>query len=111
MPVDMILLAEYHQALGPGPARMVAELFVEQIELRLSTIQSAVTAGDLAAVRNEAHAMKGSAAQMGAEPLRALASELVQVSDIAAASGLAARLPAMVEECRTAISHWLAGAA
>lgn len=54
----------------------VTELFKQTAAERLPKLRSACEALDLAQVSKLAHAVKGSAAQVGAEPLRVLAAQL-----------------------------------
>lgn len=56
-------------------ARMI-DLFLELGPERLEAIQAAVSSGDLEQIERVAHSLKSSAANLGAERLRARAAEL-----------------------------------
>jgi histidine phosphotransfer protein HptB len=67
-------------------------IFAEDTPLRLAELQKSMAAGDRVVFTRAAHSIKGSASNLGALQLRALASELEQRSKTEELPALAARL-------------------
>jgi HPt (histidine-containing phosphotransfer) domain-containing protein len=70
----------------------IISIFVEDTPLRLAELQKSMAAGDRIIFTRAAHSIKGSASNLGAMQLRALASELEQRSKTEELSTLDARL-------------------
>ena len=77
--------------------RDVISLFREDTLARLQQLRDAVGQGDAAGLRRQAHIIKGSATQLGADLMAALCQELEQRS----LRGETSALPAMLEKLRT----------
>ena len=60
-------------------AQRIIRRFLEGMPGQLEALAEAVNAGDGAAVRNEAHAIKGAAANVGGQLIRQFASKLEQL--------------------------------
>jgi HPt (histidine-containing phosphotransfer) domain-containing protein len=60
----------------------VSMLFRSTTEERVERMRAAVASGDRFQIGRLSHAMKGSAAQVGAEPLRAYAASLEQEAEL-----------------------------
>ncbi|MGE0552849.1 MAG: Hpt domain-containing protein [Gemmatimonadales bacterium] len=70
--VDEALLESYRVLQDEGQPDLVTELidvFLEDLPGRLAAVQAAVDLGDPQAIRSAAHALKGSAASIGAARL------------------------------------------
>lgn len=56
--------------------REIVTIFLEDTPQRIAELKAARASGDLARLGRAAHSIKGSASNLGAEPLRALAERL-----------------------------------
>lgn len=77
--IDWPQLLMLRDLQDPGEPDVVAELiamFLADSAERMSRVQEAARAGDVRAIGLEAHALKGSAALLGAEHLRLAAGEV-----------------------------------
>jgi HPt (histidine-containing phosphotransfer) domain-containing protein len=83
----------------------VVSLFRTSAEERLVKLRLFIEAGDATQVSRLAHAMKGSAAQVGAESLRAMAAALEKESGQLDRAALFARLDGFADEVRLALAQ------
>lgn len=77
--LDTTLLAGLRGLQQPGqpnPLKDLGELFLRDARARLQTLESAMASRDAAEVARTAHALKGSASNLGARRLSALCAEL-----------------------------------
>ncbi len=77
VPLDLDRLAEI-AGDDEGFARELVTLFLEDAATHLDTLTVAIEQGEAEVVREIAHTLKGSASNVGAEPIRGLAYELEQ---------------------------------
>ncbi|MCS6243159.1 MAG: PAS domain S-box protein [Opitutus sp.] len=81
----------------------ILKSFGANLENQLQAIRTAVAAQDLTAISRAAHALKGAAANLGAEPLRAACHAMeaaAKAQDLASASGSAADIEKAAQELR-----------
>lgn len=93
---------------APDMLIYVAELFVEQLELRMTALHTAVNNGELEVVQQAAHTLQGSCANVGAERMARLCKELqtaARTNDQAGVAEVAARLGAEAERVKQALRH------
>lgn len=74
--LDPSALAALEEVVGAAASAEIARLFCEDSEGRVARGGAALELGDLAAVAREFHALKSSAATLGARRLAALAARL-----------------------------------
>ena len=95
LPEELRLLAEV------GDSEAVAEVisvFQSDTQARIRTLHPALAAGDAARLRAQAHAIKGSAAQVGARQVAEISRE-IEVAAVAGDLGrVAGLLPALESE-------------
>jgi len=85
----------------------LVELFLADAEPKLAALREAVPRGDAETVQKEAHALKGSCANFGAEPMAAVCECLQSAGrsgNLVNASELLALLEAEFERVRVALS-------
>lgn len=90
--------------------RAIVEMFLQQGPGRLAAIVEAAQEGDAVALESSAHALKGSAATLGLERVRALSLGLEQLGESGSTAGAQARLEELkvaVEEGLEALRHAL----
>ena len=87
----------------PDLVPLVIETFVVDARERMARARAAALGGDLTAVTHEAHAMRGSAGLIGAEPLRRDAERLER----AARSGDAAAIDHLLERTEASLAATL----
>ena len=68
-------------ASDPDMAELV-QFFVDEIDDRVTTIQTTAQTNDIAGLRTVAHQLKGAAAGYGFEPISRTASELERLIDV-----------------------------
>ena len=81
-PIDRTVLDTLRDLREPGQPDVLTELidlFLEDTPPRLAAVRDAVTRHDGDALRQAAHALKGSAASLGATEVRSLCAELEQL--------------------------------
>ena len=81
----------------------ILKTFGSNLENQLQGIRSAVDAQDLTAISRAAHALKGAAANLSAEPLRVACQameEAAKAKNLATASGTAAAIEKAAQELR-----------
>jgi HPt (histidine-containing phosphotransfer) domain-containing protein len=77
--LDPTMLDSFRSLRVPGQPDPVAELvdlFLEDLPNRLAALRSAVTEGNLPAVKSASHTLKGSASNVGGRRLAALCADL-----------------------------------
>jgi HPt (histidine-containing phosphotransfer) domain-containing protein len=113
LPVDPEVLDMLGDLQGPGEPDVLTELvtlFLRDTPERLDAIDRALGAGDLDAVSRTAHALKGSAANLGAVALQGLAACVevqARTADLAAARREAAALSAEYARVKGHLTHVL----
>ena len=84
----------------------LVEFFVEEIDDRISTIQSTAQSDDMAGLRTVAHQLKGAAGGYGFEPISQTAGELERLIDATEADKVTEAIREQVDElislCRRA---------
>jgi two-component system sensor histidine kinase/response regulator len=75
--------------------RAVVEMFLEEGPKRLAQIGAAVQAGDPRGLESSAHSLKGSAAILGLERVRALSLALEDLGESGSVAGAEARMKAL----------------
>jgi HPt (histidine-containing phosphotransfer) domain-containing protein len=95
-----IALAELRERLDGDDAllRDMVQLFLEGLDERWAKLEEVVDGADMNAVHRQAHALKGSAANLGAHLLYEVMTEL----DSCAKAGETARLPETLARARAA---------
>lgn len=107
--LDIAALNDLKDMLGEALAE-IAESFLEGLDGEVGAIQQALGA-DAPAVRAAAHSLKGSAGNMGARGLAALASHIEKAAvegDLARCAVLAGDLPAVAVQARQALQGYIA---
>jgi len=113
--LDSFVIAELKELAGPGDKAFMAELagtYLKDLPGRLAAIRAAAEARDPEALRQAAHALKGSSANIGAQRLQKVCLLLEDIgrsgsSEVAAA--LLADLDAEAAGARTALETLAAG--
>jgi HPt (histidine-containing phosphotransfer) domain-containing protein len=98
--------AMVHVGEDPEVLRAIVEMFLEQGPERLGQIAAAVQAGDAGGLESSAHALKGSAAILGLERVRALSLALEDLGESGSVAGAEERMDALsgaLEEGMTAL--------
>jgi histidine phosphotransfer protein HptB len=80
----------------------IVGIFLEDTPLRLRELRESFAAGDQPTFTRTAHSIKGSASNLGAVRLRALAEKLEHASKGGNLAGLDAEIPAMEAEFNSA---------
>ena len=79
-PIDRALLAKLREALGSAIGQAILP-FLEDMPVYLEQMDQAAAAGDVALLRNAAHAIKGASGNLGAVMLAAVAREIEEHAD------------------------------
>lgn len=109
--LDQGVLEALRRLQEPGEPDVVMDvvtLFCSDTSTRLGLARTAVKAGDVAAIVDVAHQLKGSSALIGAERMSRLASQLHDAArhgDLGPAPDLVAALSAAFEETRLALEQ------
>ncbi len=74
--LDEAILHSLAAAIPPAQLRKLYDMGLADIEKRLARMKEAAITGDLATIRREAHAIKGSCGMVGARELHALAAAI-----------------------------------
>jgi HPt (histidine-containing phosphotransfer) domain-containing protein len=109
-PVDAAILQGFRQLQEEGAPDVVTEfidLFLDDLPSRREAILEALARADAEGIRARAHALKGSAAYIGAGVLAELCRELETAARQGDLAG-AARLGAAIEEEATRVGAYLA---
>ena len=105
-PPQMHEALELVQRIGGVPLLdRVVDLFRTTSRERMGRFESLITAGDAQQVSRLSHAMKGSAAQVGAESLRAVASGLEHEATSLDADAQRSRVATMTQELARALAQ------
>jgi two-component system, sensor histidine kinase and response regulator len=97
-PIDRSVLANLRELQGEDEPDIVAELaemFLEEVPVRLARLREAVETGDASSVEHRAHTLKGSSGSMGAVGMEAICAELEEIGrseELAGAPELISRL-------------------
>ena len=91
-------LRSLQSATDPDFFNHLIDLFIEETPHRLAAIADAVTAMNAKALAQEAHALKGSSAHLGATRMDALCEILEEQGRAGSLNGASAILPVLVEE-------------
>jgi HPt (histidine-containing phosphotransfer) domain-containing protein len=92
-----------------GDQQLIGEilsLFLEEIPRRIETLKKYVAAGNAASAQDQAHAIKGAAASVGGEALRAVAFEMEKAGragDVEKARAIMPLLESGFEQLRQAV--------
>jgi PAS domain S-box-containing protein len=103
-PVDWDALLESHAHDEPSVAEL-ARLFITCGDESLAAIAAAVGTGDLSAVREHAHSLKGASASLAAHALAEIAAELETAARSAARERVPGLTAALADELRRAIEY------
>ncbi|HVE46726.1 MAG TPA: Hpt domain-containing protein [Acidimicrobiales bacterium] len=95
--LDALVLAEYEQ-ISPGLAAELAELFVEDVPMRLESLRSALRQRDMRTVGQLAHTLKGSSSNLGAFQLASTCAALQSATHDASPSATAALVEAIARD-------------
>ncbi|MCG6989967.1 MAG: Hpt domain-containing protein [Gemmatimonadetes bacterium] len=95
LPVFVRDAAMTHVGDDPEVLRSIAEMFLEEGPKRLAKIGAAVQAGDAGGLESSAHSLKGSAAILGLERVRALSLALEELGESGSVAGAEARMEAL----------------
>ncbi|MFO1060335.1 MAG: ATP-binding protein [Dongiaceae bacterium] len=74
--IDAAQVGEIWGGMEPEIYREIVQVFIAELEQRLTRMESAAAVGESQALARQAHAIKGAAANVGALPLSAAAAEL-----------------------------------
>lgn len=103
--LDSAAITELHDMLGDDLLEIV-EQFVDQLEEHIAAIEAAFVASDAVALTAAAHALKGSAGNIGVTRLSALCSEIeraARVQKLDEAATLRAELAPVAAASRKAL--------
>jgi len=100
--LDMELVTELREIMGEGFAVLV-ESYERDANQRLAALSAAVAALDRAALRQEAHSLKGSSSNLGAVSVAALCVELEGRAEEASVDELNALWAALETANRVAV--------
>jgi FOG: HPt domain len=95
-----------------GFLREIVGIFLEDTPARIAELRDTLAAGDQVAFTRAAHSIKGSAANLGANQLRTLSSELEQQSKTAGLAGIEPQidgLQAAFERARAELGKYISG--
>jgi HPt (histidine-containing phosphotransfer) domain-containing protein len=112
-PLDSLVLDRLRQLSvdgGPDVLAEVLRIFREDVPARLSRLEAACAAGDLAALERAAHSIKGSAGNIGARHLQSLcrdAEAAARAADLAATRAAVDQVDAEVARVSDAIERLL----
>lgn len=81
-----------HVGDDPEVLRAVVQMFLEQASERLEAVAAAVRSGSAVELERKAHALRGSAATLGLERVRAVALGLEDLGESGSVAGASARL-------------------
>jgi HPt (histidine-containing phosphotransfer) domain-containing protein len=81
--IDPRALARLQEWGGDKLLRELVRIFLDNSPIRVGQIRAAVDGGDIKDAERAAHSLKSSAANLGAERLRALASEVERTASSA----------------------------
>jgi CheY-like chemotaxis protein len=110
--LDHAHLVELSACLPADNVRQLIDLFREQIDAQISSVEAFCAAGDLAALAREAHTLAGAAGNFGALRLSRFTHEIEIACGDLDAEGVArrvARLRAMSREASAGLRDWLTG--
>ena len=88
-------------------ARAVAAVFRQDIPRQIAVLNACLETGDASGVERQAHTIKGAAANVGGEALRAVAfaiEKVAKVGDLCVASGYTAELEAQFHRLEQAMA-------
>lgn len=105
----LLMLRELQQPGEPDPVADVVSTFLEDSAERIAILQQAALRGDAAEVILQAHSLKGAAGLIGAEPLRAAASEVELMAKASGVAGLAPVLERLATLMAGTHTHLAAG--
>jgi HPt (histidine-containing phosphotransfer) domain-containing protein len=104
--IDQLRQLEDHS--GHGFVQQVLELFLKSLDVRVTKIAAAVVSGDARHVEEEAHALKGVSAQVGAARLSAVCGVLEAAGksgDLSASAPHVELLQTTARQTREALSE------
>ena len=102
--IDHARLAALARGLKPETVRELLQACAEDVRARLAALVQAARGGDLAVVREEAHALRGSAANYGLVALAAAAAAVEQAAAQEDAEAALAGIEHLREEAKTALA-------
>jgi HPt (histidine-containing phosphotransfer) domain-containing protein len=103
---DASVLDGLRQFGGPALIAQLITLYREQVAVRTAAMRAALDGGDVSQLRQAAHALKGSAAQVGAASLAAACGAL----EVAARTAAGHEAPVLVDRVTAAAADaeaWL----
>lgn len=95
--IDAAMLAQLKELLGERYSELV-ERFVQDGERRIGLLRVAVTAQNFDVIHAEAHGLKGSSRNIGANPLGVVCGDLEQMGREKNAAGLETLFAAVEQE-------------
>lgn len=101
---DEQAIARLHRLGGPEFVDKMIDTFLAHTPGRVAALQAGGKSNDLEAVRQAAHSLKSSAANLGARKLRDLCENLEQLAAAKQAESLAALLPELDEVFTQAVA-------
>jgi two-component system sensor histidine kinase/response regulator len=100
-PIDHSILASLRELQGEDEPDIVAELaqmFLEDVPLRLTELREAIETGDAPSVERIAHTLKGSSANMGAMRMESICSEIEEMGRMGELESVRALISELEEE-------------
>jgi HPt (histidine-containing phosphotransfer) domain-containing protein len=104
-------LRDLQEAGEPDLLHELIEMFITDAEPRLTSLRTAIAQGDAPMVEREAHALKGSCANFGAQPMVRICHDLQVLGRshvLTTAPGLLAHLEAEYTRVRAALTAVMA---
>ena len=99
--VDLSVLDAHRDLQQPGKADLVTrliDLFINATEKSMTALKKAVGDSDMATIKREAHGIKGSSGNIGAQRMSTLCNEIGKADDVVAAASLVLQLDKGFEE-------------
>ncbi|MGM0638106.1 MAG: ATP-binding protein [Pseudomonadota bacterium] len=112
--VDPLMLLALRDSLGSEGLASLVDLFGNQAESRMTSLERALEEGDLQGARHAAHQLKGESSSLGAVKVAGLATRLEHLADEGdrmAASALLHELASCVASTQAALAVWQAPSA
>ncbi|MEK7807552.1 MAG: Hpt domain-containing protein [Chloroflexota bacterium] len=99
--IDRAVLKELRSLQGEGEPDFIAELFETfrgDAPTLITAMRTAATQGDADKLRQAAHSLKGSSANLGAKPLSAISAEVEKMGRAGVMTGVAEKIDQIEQE-------------
>ena len=110
--LDLVAINQLGDTLGKETMETLVDMFVTDVENRISAIQKAVEANDVHELEKEAHTLKGMASNLAAIPLSEKASDVVTCCREGDGEGAKTKtdgISELAQDAKNALQAWVAG--